>query len=39
MSTSFIHRNPTKEETQLLRLAISTFCDGSGQESESNGGT
>lgn len=39
MSTSFIHRNPTKNETQLLRLAISTFCDGSGQESESNGGT
>lgn len=37
MAVPFITRQPTAQETERLRLALSTFCDGSGQLSEGDG--
>lgn len=34
MPLAFIDRDPTQDETQLLVLAFSTFCDGSGMTKE-----
>ncbi len=39
MSTIFIDRDPTPQETALFQLAMSSFCDGSGQEREKDGTT
>ncbi|MHC1699868.1 MAG: hypothetical protein AB9900_02670 [Humidesulfovibrio sp.] len=35
----YITRQPTDDEVNLMKLAMSTFCDGSGQEREKDGGT
>lgn len=37
MATPFIDKAPTPEETTLFQLAMSSFCDGSGQERDTNG--
>lgn len=34
MTLPFVDRDPTSDETELLRLAFSTFCDGSGMTKE-----
>ncbi len=34
MALAFVDREPTQDETQLLELAFSTFCDGSGMTKE-----
>lgn len=39
MSIPFVTRPPTVAETELLRLAMSTFCDGSGQTREADSTT
>jgi hypothetical protein len=39
MATPFITRKPTPQETALFQLAMSSFCDGSGQEREEDGTT
>lgn len=36
---AFIDRNPTENEVQVFRLAMSTFQDGSGQEREKDDST
>ena len=37
MSIAFVDRNPSHNETLLLQIAFSTFCDGTGMEMEKNG--
>lgn len=37
METPFITRPPTGQETERIRLAMSSFCDGSGQYVEPGG--
>lgn len=39
MSIPFIHRYPTQNEEVLLKLCMSTFRDGSGQERDKYGAT
>src|SRR5437899_10716699 len=39
MPVPFVDRPPTKGETEQLRLALSSFRDGTGWEREAEGGT
>ncbi|MBI3153628.1 MAG: hypothetical protein HYZ21_15965 [Chloroflexi bacterium] len=39
MSIPFVDRNPTKKEFELFRLILSTYQDGSGQQSLADGNT
>lgn len=39
LTIPLIERNPTDKETTMLMLAMSTFCDGTGQEREKDGST
>ncbi len=39
MSIAFATRQPTKDEIQQFRLAISSFCDGSGMLKQEDGST
>lgn len=39
MSIPFVDRNPTKKEFELFRLILSTYQDGSGQQSLEDGST
>lgn len=39
MSISFVTRGPSQDEVEQLRLAMSSFRDGSGQEKDQEGGT
>src|SRR5690349_761229 len=39
MSVPFVDRPPTSRETEQLRLALSSFRDGTGWEREGEGGT
>ena len=39
MSIAFIDNEPDCRELQRIRLCLSSFCDGSGQEREQEGGT
>ena len=39
MSIPFVDRNPTKKEVELFRLLLSTYQDGSGQQSLEDGNT
>jgi hypothetical protein len=39
MSTPFVDRYPTKKEFELFRLILSTYQDGSGQQSLEDGNT
>jgi len=39
MSIPFVDRNPTKKEFELFRLILSTYQDGSGQQSLEDGNT
>lgn len=39
MPLAFISRNPTPLEVERFRLAMSTFCDGSGEQTEKDGST
>ena len=39
MPNAFIHRNPTADEVERIRLSISSFQDGSGQEKDADGTT
>lgn len=39
MTIPFVHRNPTKKEFERFRLILSTYQDGSGQQSAGTGHT
>ena len=39
MSVPFVTRPPSAREVERIRLTMSVFCDGSGQEMESDGST
>lgn len=39
MSVAFVTRPPAENEIEQIRLAMSTFCDGSGMIMQSDGGT